>query len=353
MRQKSGTSKQSADKLVKNIRRKTRQTYSAEEKIRIVLAGLRGEESINLDTTATDPDTADYKEQFTLTVIDPDAGLPVYQTATSGDDVFTLGGSQYTTARGGNGDVTYIILPSLTNNASIFDLRGANTIVFQEDVEIVAGDETPGIYYLHLGTGATLEVNNAEGQLFQIGNGPALSFDDFRTAIAGSPTVDTSASSAHGTPIDQAAVFVPAKGDNGGNTIALGHNTYDSAAGSTGNDTVIAIDNAEAYDFQVGDTGITTDFTGLEALLAGGPIVINALPQAAASGAPYSIQLKDNQLDFSEAKTTGVLVLDQEGIPGSDVHDTSISGLDDSSLPDIQGSSWEFVLTEDPYADLF
>jgi transposase len=46
MRQKSGTSKQSADKLVKNIRRKTRQTYSAEEKIRIVLAGLRGEESI-------------------------------------------------------------------------------------------------------------------------------------------------------------------------------------------------------------------------------------------------------------------------------------------------------------------
>jgi transposase len=46
MRQKSGTSKTSADKLVKNIRRKTRQTYSAEEKIRIVLAGLRGEESI-------------------------------------------------------------------------------------------------------------------------------------------------------------------------------------------------------------------------------------------------------------------------------------------------------------------
>ena len=46
MRQKSGTSKQSADKLVKSIRRKTRQTYSAEEKIRIVLAGRRGEESI-------------------------------------------------------------------------------------------------------------------------------------------------------------------------------------------------------------------------------------------------------------------------------------------------------------------
>ena len=47
MNKKSGTSKASADKLVKNIRRKTRQTYSAEEKIRIVLAGLRGEESIS------------------------------------------------------------------------------------------------------------------------------------------------------------------------------------------------------------------------------------------------------------------------------------------------------------------
>ena len=48
MNKKSGTSKGAADKLVKNIRRKTRQTYSAEEKIRIVLAGLRGEESISV-----------------------------------------------------------------------------------------------------------------------------------------------------------------------------------------------------------------------------------------------------------------------------------------------------------------
>ena len=47
MNKKPGTSKDAADKLVKSIRRKTRQTYSAEEKIRIVLAGLRGEESIS------------------------------------------------------------------------------------------------------------------------------------------------------------------------------------------------------------------------------------------------------------------------------------------------------------------
>ena len=45
---KPETSKDVADKLVKSIRRKTRQTYSAEEKIRIVLAGLRGEQSISV-----------------------------------------------------------------------------------------------------------------------------------------------------------------------------------------------------------------------------------------------------------------------------------------------------------------
>ena len=46
MTKKPTTLKGAADKVVKNIRRKTRQTYSSEEKIRIVLAGLRDEESI-------------------------------------------------------------------------------------------------------------------------------------------------------------------------------------------------------------------------------------------------------------------------------------------------------------------
>ena len=46
MNNKSVGSKDAADKLVKNIRRKTVRRYSAEEKIRIVLADLRGQESI-------------------------------------------------------------------------------------------------------------------------------------------------------------------------------------------------------------------------------------------------------------------------------------------------------------------
>ena len=46
MGQKAGPRKQSAERVVKEIRRVTRRQFSAEEKIRIVLAGLRGEESI-------------------------------------------------------------------------------------------------------------------------------------------------------------------------------------------------------------------------------------------------------------------------------------------------------------------
>ena len=46
MSQKSGTRATPSEQLVKDIRRATRKHYSAEEKIRIVLEGLRGEHSI-------------------------------------------------------------------------------------------------------------------------------------------------------------------------------------------------------------------------------------------------------------------------------------------------------------------
>jgi transposase len=46
MRQKSETPKSTSEQVVKNIRRATRKHHSAEEKIRIVLDGLRGEYSI-------------------------------------------------------------------------------------------------------------------------------------------------------------------------------------------------------------------------------------------------------------------------------------------------------------------
>ena len=46
MRRIAKEPKASAEKVVKDIRRATRRQYNAEEKIRIVLEGLRGEDSI-------------------------------------------------------------------------------------------------------------------------------------------------------------------------------------------------------------------------------------------------------------------------------------------------------------------
>ena len=46
MRQKSSPPETPSERLVRDIRRATRKQYSAEEKIRIVLDGLRGEVSI-------------------------------------------------------------------------------------------------------------------------------------------------------------------------------------------------------------------------------------------------------------------------------------------------------------------
>ncbi len=46
MRQKPGTKWSQGEKIVKDIRRATRKQYSAEEKIRVVLDGLKGEDTI-------------------------------------------------------------------------------------------------------------------------------------------------------------------------------------------------------------------------------------------------------------------------------------------------------------------
>ena len=46
MRRKNDRLTDGADRVVKDIKRQTRRRFSAEEKIRIVLSGLRGEDSI-------------------------------------------------------------------------------------------------------------------------------------------------------------------------------------------------------------------------------------------------------------------------------------------------------------------
>lgn len=67
MRRKSHATDLSSEEVVKDIRRATRKRYSAEEKIRIVLDGLRGEHSIS------DAGTAKAMEDYRRIAITPDA----------------------------------------------------------------------------------------------------------------------------------------------------------------------------------------------------------------------------------------------------------------------------------------
>ena len=58
MRQKPAGRPSSSEPIIKDIKRKTRKQYSAEEKIRIVLDGLRGEDAMEWDLTCAALQTA-------------------------------------------------------------------------------------------------------------------------------------------------------------------------------------------------------------------------------------------------------------------------------------------------------
>ena len=66
------TKKRSAEKTVRDIRRATRRHYSAEEKIRIVLEGLRGEDSIAELCRREDINSNVYYRWSNLPVYPPD-----------------------------------------------------------------------------------------------------------------------------------------------------------------------------------------------------------------------------------------------------------------------------------------
>lgn len=51
MKPKPSSAKKPAERLVKDIRRATRRHFSAEDKIRIVIDGLRGYDSIAIEVT--------------------------------------------------------------------------------------------------------------------------------------------------------------------------------------------------------------------------------------------------------------------------------------------------------------
>ena len=66
MRQKQDVTAASAEKAIRDIRRATRRHRSAEEKIRIVLSGLRGEEEVlsKLGATTEPPNFEDGEKRL-------------------------------------------------------------------------------------------------------------------------------------------------------------------------------------------------------------------------------------------------------------------------------------------------
>ena len=62
MRSKAERRSEEAEKAVRDIRRAIRRQYSAEDKVRIVIAGLRGEDSIAEPVSYTHLDV--YKRQL-------------------------------------------------------------------------------------------------------------------------------------------------------------------------------------------------------------------------------------------------------------------------------------------------
>ena len=69
-----GSKKKPAEAVVKDIRRRTQRKFSAEEKIRIVLEGLRGEDSIAELCRREGIVTSGTKDQFEPRVRRPKSG---------------------------------------------------------------------------------------------------------------------------------------------------------------------------------------------------------------------------------------------------------------------------------------
>ena len=64
MRHKSGTRGSGSEKMIRTIKRRTRRQYSVEEKIRIVLDGLRGEMSIAELMTSNGCEQGQWSKEF-------------------------------------------------------------------------------------------------------------------------------------------------------------------------------------------------------------------------------------------------------------------------------------------------
>jgi len=91
--------------------------------------------------------------------------------------------------QGFGGNDTYIITDNQTGDARIFDLRGDNTIVLADGLNIVSGAMNATFQYeITLDNGAIIAIDNAEAYDFQVGNdGATIDFTGLEALLAYNP----------------------------------------------------------------------------------------------------------------------------------------------------------------------
>ena len=142
------------------------------------------------DVTLSDDETDDYGGSLLV--------------STTEANILTAGNTQDLNLIGAGGDDNYVITRFQHGDIDISDALGANLIKFDAGVTITGYSESSSLVFgfltviesvsLTLSTGAVVRITSPAGKFsYQLGDGEALSYADFKTAIGASGTNETSA----------------------------------------------------------------------------------------------------------------------------------------------------------------
>ena len=175
---------------------------------------------------------------------------------TSGDDFFTLHGSDAYNVNGNRGNDTYLIKNNLTNNAVISDNWGTNNIFLDNGLLVVSATMSLGTLDLTLSNQNHVIINGASKFNYGVGSVASLDIDSFISLIGGGNFTN----SGLGTPniVQNSANFAVQSIQNPENGLVyLGTNQKTIILGSSGADTYFF------SKYQTGET-IINDVSGAD-----------------------------------------------------------------------------------------
>ena len=283
------------------------------------------------DVTLSDDETDDYGGSLLV--------------STTEANILTAGNTQDLNLIGAGGDDNYVITRFQHGDIDISDALGANLIKFDAGVTITGYSESSSLVFgfltviesvsLTLSTGAVVRITSPAGKFsYQLGDGEALSYADFKTAIGASGTNETSALATDYT-ITTATAVPDISGNTGSvptetlvttihsDVIGMGGDVDFSAIGAGGDD-VYVITRFQHGDIDISDAlganlikfdvGVSiTGYSESSSLVFGFLTVIESVSLTLSTGAVVSItspggkfsyQLGDGEtLDYDAFKT--------------------------------------------------